>query len=85
MPSATLFFIDERQFLIVIQPVLPFHECADPAPAESVIEPLHSIVDSAATVDPADVESVVEPLHSDADPIGSSAALTKKFCLCVRV
>jgi hypothetical protein len=39
-------FIDERQFLIVIQPVLPLHECADHAPTEFAVEPLHSVVDS---------------------------------------
>jgi hypothetical protein len=43
--------------------MLPLHECADPAPAEFVVEPLHSIGDSAAVE-----ESAVEPLHSTADP-----------------
>jgi hypothetical protein len=47
--SATLSFVDERQFLIVIQQVLPLHECADHAPAEFAADPLHSITDSAAT------------------------------------
>jgi hypothetical protein len=36
---------------------------ANPAPAESAAEPLHSIGDS-ATVE----ESIVEPLHSATDP-----------------
>jgi hypothetical protein len=35
----------------------PLHECADPAPTESVAEPLHSVDDSAA----------VEHLQSSAD------------------
>jgi hypothetical protein len=69
----------------VIQPVLPLHECADPAPVESVVELLHPITDSAtveAATDPAVVESTVEPLHSAADPAGSSAALTETFFMC---
>jgi hypothetical protein len=68
----------------VTQLVIPLHEC--------VVEPLHdaakSVVDLAATeatTDPAAVESTVEPLHSIADPTGFGAALTKTFCLCVRV
>jgi hypothetical protein len=49
MSSATLSFIDKRQFLIVIQPVLPLHECPNPAPIESTTEPLHSIAESATS------------------------------------
>jgi hypothetical protein len=59
----TLSFVDVRLVLTVIQPMLHLHECADPAPAESTTEPLHSIGDSAAVQ-----ESAVEPLHSAADP-----------------
>jgi hypothetical protein len=49
--SATLTFVDETKFLTVIQPVLPLHECANPAAAESataesVAEPLNSVTDS---------------------------------------
>jgi hypothetical protein len=58
----TLSFIDERQVLNVIQPMHPLHKCADPAPAESVAEPLHSIGDSAAVE-----ESAIEPLQSVVD------------------
>jgi hypothetical protein len=47
----------------VIQPMLHLHECADPAPAESATEPLHSVGDSTVVE-----ESVVEPLHSAANP-----------------
>jgi hypothetical protein len=43
--------------------MLHLHECLDPAPTESAIEPLRSIGDS-TTVE----ESAVEPLHSAADP-----------------
>jgi hypothetical protein len=63
MTSVTLSFINERQVLTVIQPMLPLHECVDPAPTESPAEPLHSVGDSAA-ID----ESIIEPLHSAADP-----------------
>jgi hypothetical protein len=84
MSSMTLSFIDERQFLTVIQVVLPLHECADPTPAESATEPLHSIADSAAAETAAD-PAAVEPLHSVDDPTGSGVALTETFCLCVRV
>jgi hypothetical protein len=55
----TLSFIDERQVLTVIQPMLHLHECAEPAPAK----PLHFVGDSAAVE-----ESVVEPLQSADDP-----------------
>jgi hypothetical protein len=65
----TLSFIDERQDLNVIQLMHPLHECANPAPAEFVAEPLHSVGDSAAVE-----ESVVEPLQSIAD------ALTETSC-----
>jgi hypothetical protein len=72
----------------MIQPNLPFHECANPAPAESA-EPLHSVADSAATkdaaADPAAVESAVESVHSSVDPTGSCVVLTKTFCLCVQI
>jgi hypothetical protein len=47
----------------VIQPILPLHECADPAPVESAVESLHSVGDSAAVE-----ESAVEPLHSAPNP-----------------
>jgi hypothetical protein len=57
----TLAVIDEKLFLTVFQPVLPLHECADPAAAESiaaqsVAEPLHSVADFATT------EFATEPL-----------------------
>jgi hypothetical protein len=42
--------------------MLHLHECADTAPAESAVEHLHSVGDSAAIE-----ESVVEPLHSAAN------------------
>jgi hypothetical protein len=61
--SATLSFIDEGQILTVIHPMLPLHECADPTPAESAAESLHSVGDSATAE-----ESAIEPLHSAADP-----------------
>jgi hypothetical protein len=66
----TLSFIDESQFLTVIQPILPLDECADPTPTESAAEPLHSVAKEAAA-DPAAIESVVEPLHSTTGPTGS--------------
>jgi hypothetical protein len=49
--------------------MLPLHECADPAPAESATKHLHSVGDSAAVE-----ESVVEPLHSAADPAAAESA-----------
>jgi hypothetical protein len=67
--------------------MLPLHECADPAPAESATKHLHSVGDSAAVE-----ESVVEPLHSAADPTAAEPpqsvadldaatdALTKTSC-----
>jgi hypothetical protein len=63
MMPVTLSFIDERQVLTVIQPMLPLHECADPALAEFTAEPLHSVGDSAAVE-----EFAIEPLHSAVDP-----------------
>jgi hypothetical protein len=87
--SATLSFVDERQFLTVIQLILPFYECADHAPAEFATEPLHSVANSTATeeaaTDPAAIESTIEPLHSAIDPASSGATLTETFCLCVQV
>jgi hypothetical protein len=52
----------------VFQPILPLHECADPvatefAAAVSVVDPLHS-----------DVDSATEPLQSIADSVGAGAA-----------
>jgi hypothetical protein len=44
--------------------MLHLYECAEPAPAESAAEPLHSIGDS-ATIE----KSVVEALHSANDPV----------------
>jgi hypothetical protein len=61
--SATLSFVDERQVLTMIQPMLPLHECAATAPAESHAKPLHSVGDSDVVK-----ESAVDPLHSAADP-----------------
>jgi hypothetical protein len=69
MMSVTLSFIDERQVLTVIQPMLPLHECADLAPTESTTEHLHSLGDSAAVE-----ESTIEPLHSTADPAAAESA-----------
>jgi hypothetical protein len=89
MKSTTLCFVDERQFLTVIQLVLPLHECADHAPAKFAAKPLHSVIDSttadSVVADPTAVESIVGPLHSVADPAGFGAALTETFCLCVQV
>jgi hypothetical protein len=75
----TLSFIDERQFLTVIQSVLPLHECADHAPTEFATEPLHSIDDSTAAEDAAADPAIVETLHSATDLVGSGAALTETF------
>jgi cephalosporin hydroxylase len=58
-----LSFIDERQVLTVIQPMLHLHECIELAPVESAAEPLHSVGDSVVVE-----ESAVEPLHSTDDP-----------------
>jgi hypothetical protein len=84
--SVTLSFIDERQFLTVILPVLPLHECVDLAPTESAAEPLHSIAGSTIAeepaADPATVESVVVPLLFVANPVGSGAALTNILFMC---
>jgi hypothetical protein len=49
--------------------MLHLHECAEPAPAESADEPLHSVGDSAVVE-----ESVVEPLHSANDPAAVESA-----------
>jgi hypothetical protein len=49
--------------------MLHLHECAEPAPAESTAEPLHSVGDSTAIE-----ESVVEPLHSANDPAAAESA-----------
>jgi hypothetical protein len=49
--SVTLSFIDERQFLTVIQPVLPLHECANPTPTKFATEPLHSVAGSITAED----------------------------------
>jgi hypothetical protein len=38
MSSATLSFVNKRQFLTLIQPVVPPHECADLALVESAME-----------------------------------------------
>jgi hypothetical protein len=75
----------------VIQSMLPLHECADPAPAKSTIEPLHSVGDSAAveesiveplhsTIDPAATKSPVEPLQSIADSDATTNAPTDTTC-----
>jgi hypothetical protein len=69
----------------VIQPVLPLHECADHAPTEFAIEPIHSVADSTAAKEAATDPAAVEPLHSATDPTSSGAALTETFCLCVLV
>jgi hypothetical protein len=68
MTSATLSFVDERQVLTVIWPMLHLCECADPAPAESAAEPLDSIGDS-TTIE----QSAIEPLHSIADPAANES------------
>jgi hypothetical protein len=52
--------------------MLHLHECADPAPAKSVAEPLHSVGDSAAVE-----ESVVEFLQSVIDSDAVADALTE--------
>jgi hypothetical protein len=66
----------------VIQPMLPLHDCADPAPAESAAEPLHSVGDSTiveplhSAIDPA----AAEPLQSIADSNAVADALTETTC-----
>jgi hypothetical protein len=65
----TLSFVDERQVLTVIQLMLHLHECAGPALAESAVEPLHSVGDSAAIE-----EFGIEPLHSATDPAATESA-----------
>jgi hypothetical protein len=81
MISATLSFIDERHVLTVIQPMLPLHECANPAPTESATEPLHSVGDSTA-VEPLHsvAEFAAEPLQSIANSDVAPEALTKTSC-----
>jgi hypothetical protein len=69
MSSATLSFVDKRQFLTVIQPVLPIHECADLAPAASAAKSLHSVADSTTA------ESTVLPLKSVADSAAAKSAV----------
>jgi hypothetical protein len=91
MTSVTLFFVDERQILTVIQPMLPLHEFADPAPAESADESLHSVGDFGVVEesaveplhsadDPGAAESTVEPLQSVADSDVAAVALTETSC-----
>jgi hypothetical protein len=65
-----LAFIDERLFLTMNQPVLPLHECANPAAAESTTEHLHSIDESAAAA-----KSAAEALQSVADSVADCAAV----------
>jgi hypothetical protein len=60
MTSPTLSFVDEKQFLTVIELILPLHECADPTTAES----LHFVADTAAAKEAAADPIVVEPLHN---------------------
>jgi hypothetical protein len=63
--------------------MLHLHECPKPAPAESTVEPLHSVGDSAAVEplhsvdDPAAAESAAEPLQSVADSDVAANALTE--------
>jgi hypothetical protein len=69
----------------VIQPILPLHECDDPAPVESAIEPLHSVADSTAAESAADLvqsvaESVVEALQSIANSDAVADAPTETSC-----
>jgi hypothetical protein len=54
----------------VIELMLHLYECAEPAPAESAVEPLHSISDS-ATIE----KFVVEALHSADDPVVAESAV----------
>jgi hypothetical protein len=49
--------------------MLHLHECAEPAPAESAAEPLHSVCDS-ATIE----ESAIEPFLSADDPTAAKSA-----------
>jgi hypothetical protein len=67
--------------------MLHLHECADPAPAESAAEPLHSVGDSAVVeeyaIEPihsAAAESAVEPLQSIADSDAVADAPTEISC-----
>jgi hypothetical protein len=76
----TLSFVDEKQVLTVIQPMLHLHECADPAPTESAaveesaVEPLQS------GADPAAPESTAEPLQSVADSDATADVSTETSC-----
>jgi hypothetical protein len=63
-------FVDERQVMTMIQPMLPLDECVDPTSVESATEPLHFVGDS-ATVE----ESAIEPLHSTTDPATAESAI----------
>jgi hypothetical protein len=61
----------------VFQPILPLHECADPAAteygaAESTTKPLYSIADSVAA------KSAAKPLQSVADSTTGGAAPTER-------
>jgi hypothetical protein len=53
------------------QPVLPLHECANPAAAESTAEHLHSIDESAAAA----AKSAAEALQSVDDSVADCAAV----------
>jgi hypothetical protein len=60
--------------------ILSLHECVDPAAAESGMEPLHSIANSAAaefTAGSVAAEFVAEPLQSIADSAAAGAAPTE--------
>jgi hypothetical protein len=86
MTSTTLSFVDERQVLTGIQLMLPLHECANLAPAESAIEPLHFVGDLATVeplnfaADPAATESVAEPLQYVVDLDAAADTLTEISC-----
>jgi hypothetical protein len=53
----------------VFQPVLPLHECADPA----AVEPLHSVAHSTAKPLHFIADSAAEPLQCVVDSIADSA------------
>jgi hypothetical protein len=62
----------------MIQPIVHFHECADPTPIASTAKS----APTKSTADPAPAksmtaESVVEPLHSVADSASGGAAPTE--------
>jgi hypothetical protein len=51
----------------VIQPVHHLHVCADPTPAESAAEPLHSMTDyvaDSAVASAAPTDHIIEDKHS---------------------